>query len=220
MIVGLKELDNGEVRVIDTSKMEIRVEKRTNKKSTLYYSLLETENHKVGLSDPNIEYMLLGITADGACMIDVGSNNIFNTTMYILQELIYSGKVGNLKHNGEELSIECYTDNKEIIDNTKIEVKEKKSEFEEYIVETKEKEEITDEKYIKQRTIRFILWHNVEYTEIESIDYIKNGDIYEIWKCRTKDGEVVCRNLIQDDVSPSNIEFELLKMERNNEYRS
>ena len=220
MIVGLKEIGNGEVRIIDTSKMEISVEKRTNKKSTLYYSLLETENHKVGLNDPNIEYMLLRITNDGACMIDVGSNNIFNTTIYILQELIYSGKVGNLKHNGEELSIDCYTDNKEIIDRTKVEVKEKKSEFEEYIVETKEKEEITDEKYIKQRTIRFILWHNVEYTEIESIDYIKNGDTYEIWKCRTKDGEIVYRNLIQDDISPSNIEFELLRMERSNEYRS
>lgn len=209
MLVAISREDNNIYNVVDSVTREFKRIKKSSKKDSFYYSLLETENHIVGLDDPNVKYMLLSIEDDGACIVDVSSNNLCKVTLFVLEQLIRKGCVGNLRHNDKILDLSFYTKNKDI--DVKISIEK---EYTEEIKEnTEEKIELTDEYYRKHRIIRFIIKHNSEYTEIESIDYIKINGVYEIYHSSICD-DAIKKELVLGDISNSNIEYELVKVER------
>ena len=73
--------------------------------------------------------------------------------------------------------------------------------------------DIDNESYLKHRVVRCITFHNRDYDDIKSIDYIKVGNRYRIYHSRVRKN-CLEKELLLGNICESNLEYELVRMER------
>lgn len=220
MLVALRKGENNIYVVVDSVTREIKEVKKSNKKDNFYYSLLETDTHIVGLDNPEILCMLISIDEDGACIANVSSNKLYITSLDDLQKLIERGVVGNLKHEDGILNIPYYSKKEFKCERAISILKKEHNPVLDTILSENENDDreddfrdIDNESYLKHRVVRCITFHNRDYDDIKSIDYIKVGNRYRIYHSRVRKN-CLEKELLLGNICESNLEYELVRMER------